>query len=66
LPDGGEEIVAADHAVPSPNEKFQQVEDLRLDCNETMTAAQLAPIGIKDKIFEPIEQNREPRWLAPR
>lgn len=52
--------VAADHTVPCPNEKFQYVEDLRLDRDEAITAAQLATVGIKDEFFKPIEQNRGP------
>jgi hypothetical protein len=59
-PDGAQAIIAADHTLPSPNEEFQQVEDLWLDRNKTVTAAQLAPIGIKDKIIEPGEKNQVP------
>jgi hypothetical protein len=38
---------------------------LRLDRDEAVTPAQLAPVDIKDKIFEAVEQDRD-FWQAPR
>jgi hypothetical protein len=34
------------------NEKFEEIEHLRLDSNKTSAAAQLAPVSIKDEIVE--------------
>jgi hypothetical protein len=42
-----------------PDQKYQQVEDLRLDRDEAVTPAQLAPVDIKDKIFEAVKQDRD-------
>ena len=59
LPNRGKEIVAAHHPLSRPDQKYQQVEDLRLDRDEAVTPAQLAPVDIKDKIFEAVEQDRD-------
>src|SRR4051794_4787181 len=60
VPDGLEEIVAAHHVVPGTNEEFQHIENLRLDRNQAAAAAKLLPVGIKDTILEPVEQDRSP------
>src|SRR4051794_17876387 len=60
VPDGLEEIVAAHHAVPGTNEEFQHIENLRLDRNQAAAAAKLPPVGIKDTILDPVEQDRSP------
>jgi hypothetical protein len=51
-PGRGHEIVAADHALPRASEEFQEVEDLRLDRDEVIAAAQLAAAGIEDEVVE--------------
>jgi len=55
VPDRGEQVVAADHAIPSPDEELQYVEDLGLDRDKTVALAQLAPVGIKDEVCEPVK-----------
>jgi hypothetical protein len=54
------EIVAADHALPRANEEFQEVEDLRLDRDEVIAAAQLAAVGIEDEVLN----DRAKPWPA--
>src|SRR5262249_32075575 len=56
VPDGGEHVVPAHHAVPRLDEKLEQVEDLRLDSHELVAAAQFAPLDIHHEIVEMIEQ----------
>jgi hypothetical protein len=46
LPDGPDEIVLADYPFAVRNQIEQEIEDLRLDRNRTVTAAQLAATWI--------------------
>ncbi len=59
-PDGIEQFVAADHAFAGTDEKFQEVEDLRLDCDLILAAAQLTAAGIEHEVTEMIGQIPNP------
>jgi hypothetical protein len=63
LPDRGEELVAADNPFPCPNEEFKEIKNLRFHGNQTIAAAQFAPVNIKDNIVKTVKQNR-PRRLG--
>jgi hypothetical protein len=54
-PDLGHEVVAADDALPHPDEEFQQVENLRLQADEVAAVAQLAPGRIEGQCPELVE-----------
>jgi len=45
--DGVEQLLAADDAVAGADEKFQEVEHLRLEWDLLLSAAQLAPAGVQ-------------------
>ena len=60
LPDGLDEVVLADHPGAVADQELQKIEGLRLDRNEISSAAQLAPICVKGKIFEPVEHFPNP------
>ena len=47
VPDRGDEIVLADHAVAVFDQEDQQIEDLRLQRNQRAVPPQLAAIGVK-------------------
>jgi hypothetical protein len=47
------------------DEKLQQIEDLRLDRDLGIAAAQLAPAGIEDELTEMIQQNPNSAGPAP-
>lgn len=51
----GHQIVAADHARARRDEELQEIEDLRLDRNEPVAAAQLATAGVEEEVM--ITQN---------
>ena len=51
-PDRGHQIVAADHALARTDQELQEIEDLRLDRNEPIAAAQLATAGVEDEVIE--------------
>ena len=53
----GHQIVAADHALARTDEELQEIEDLRLDRNEPIAAAQLATVSVEDEAIEMITQN---------
>lgn len=52
VPDGFQQIVAADHLVAIDNEEGDEVEDLRLDRNRRFGSAKLAPVRIENEILE--------------
>ena len=60
VPHGGNQIILADHAIAVADQKNQQVEDLRLGRDERALATQLAPVGIKNVIFEVKQQVAAP------
>jgi hypothetical protein len=49
-PNRCKEIVSADDAVAIPDQKFQNVEDLRLDGSQGRSRTQLAPLGIENHV----------------
>ena len=51
-PDAVEHVVLADDAVAVSNEVFQKIEDLGLNGDDLIAAAQLAPVGIEGAVLE--------------
>jgi hypothetical protein len=52
IPDRGEQVILADDVFPVADQIFQDVEDLRLERNQTGAVPQLAPLGIEEVSIE--------------
>jgi hypothetical protein len=65
VPDAGDQVVLADHARAVADQEQQQVEDLRLDRRELARAAQLAPVGVEDVVFEEKQHVSAPQRRLP-
>jgi hypothetical protein len=64
MPDLGQQLILADHALAVPNQVLQQIEYLRLNPHDHAAAMQLAPVGIQNAIRER-EQRYARSALAP-
>src|SRR5262249_44769869 len=64
VPDLSDQVVAADDALAVLDHISPQIEDLRLDGNPGIAAAQRAPFRVEGEIFEQIEQIASPRLRA--
>ena len=60
VPHRGDQVVLANYAIPASDQKFQKIEDERLDRDEAITSAEFTPIGIKRKVLEKIAQSPRP------
>jgi hypothetical protein len=58
LPNRLDQVVIADHALAVGDQKFQNIEYLRVDSNNFAAATQLAPVTIKAEVLKPVDQ----RW----
>jgi hypothetical protein len=65
-PDGGNQVISADHPVAVADKVFEDVEDLGLNGDEAGIPTQLAPICIQSEIREDIQQFAAPNWPEPR
>jgi len=63
MPDGIQEIISAHDPVTGGDEEPEDVEDLRLECNEGAALAQLAPGGIEGEIAQ-TDRSREARTVV--
>jgi hypothetical protein len=66
VPDAGDQVVLADHALAVADQEQQQVEDLRLDRLELALAAQLTSVGVENVVFEEKQQVCAPQCTARR
>ena len=56
IPDGANEVVFGDDALPVADQVFEQVEYLRRDSDYIRLAMQLAPVGVQCVVLEEIAQ----------
>src|SRR5262252_1683527 len=56
LPDHLDQIVVADHTGAIDDQKFQDIEDLRLYGNDFAVTTQLASVMVKAEVFKLIDQ----------
>ena len=56
IPDGGDQVVLADNPVAVLDQIFEEIEDLRGNGDLLRPATQLAPVRVKGKLSEAIEQ----------
>ena len=56
LPDRGNQLILADHALAMLDQVNQQIENLRLDSNSRATATQLTATGMQLTVAEAIPQ----------
>jgi hypothetical protein len=54
IPDGGNQVVPANHALTVSYQVLEEIEGLRFEPNNIVSPAQFAPIRVKNIIFEPI------------
>src|SRR4029077_6440398 len=60
VPDGADEIILADDALPVADQVIEQVEDLGCDGDDVRPATQLAPVGVERESLEKIAQAAVP------
>src|SRR6266567_3323017 len=71
VPDGGNDVVFPDDALPVVDQVMQEVENLRLDIHDIAAAAQFPPVGVERVVLEDVNQSvasaaRRPNRLARR
>jgi hypothetical protein len=57
-PHSGNQIVLADHTFTVGDQIRQQIEDLRLDCQQLGGASQLPALGVLGVVFEDVDHSR--------
>src|SRR5258708_17392027 len=60
IPNGVDEVVFADNALPVTDQVIEQVEYLRRDGNDVRPAMQLAPVSVECVLLEEIAQATNP------
>ena len=60
VPDRVEQIVARHHALAIAHQKIDEIEHLRLDRDQRVRPAQLAPLRIEHEILKPKRQSFRP------
>ncbi len=65
IPDGADEIIFADDALPVADQVIEQIKNLRCRRNHVGAAMELAPVGIERVILEEIAHGTLP-WVARR
>jgi hypothetical protein len=60
VPDGGDEVVLADHALAVGDQVSEHIEHLRRNGNRVHPATQLSPVGVEHAILEEITQAAVP------
>ena len=60
VPDGGDEVILADHMLAVPNDPHEKVENLGFNRYLPRCAMELATVCIQLKIFKHIEQLATP------
>ena len=71
VPDGGNDVVFSDDALPVVDQVVQEVENLRLEIDDLAAAAQFPPVGVERVALENVDQSvasaaRLPNRLARR
>src|ERR1700752_1221208 len=63
MPDGGHELISADHVLAVSNDMHQKVEHFGFARHQARCAIELATVRIQPVVFEQIEQLATPRLL---
>src|SRR6185369_1458081 len=66
IPNGIDEIVLADDALPVSDQVFEQIEHLWCNGNDLCPAMQFAPVGVKCELLEAIAQVAAPHVASHR
>ena len=65
IPDGADEVILADDALPVADQVIEQVEDLGRDGDDVRAAMQLAPVSVERELLEKIAQAAVPLGQPP-